>query len=235
MAAAHRGRGACLTRAIRQTVATPTEDVYQEFLKGLFRENPIFVQVLGMCPALAVTISAVNGLAMGASTLFVLAASSLMVSALRRWIPREVRIATYVVIIATFVTLIDYLLQGLVPAVHKDLGPFVALIVVNCIVLGRAEAFASKHAPRAALADALGMGAGFTLSLTTLGSVREILGNGTWFGAALFGPHFEPWVIMMLPPGGFLTLGLLLLFLNWLKERKARLLTQLDQMEKQRP
>lgn len=207
------------------------EDAYQELLKGLFRENPIFVQVLGMCPALAVTISAVNGLAMGASTLFVLSASSLLVSSLRHWIPREVRIATYVIIIATFVTLIDYLLQGLVPAVHKELGPFVALIVVNCIVLGRAEAFASKHTPRMALADAIGMGVGFTLSLTALGGVREILGGGTLFGFQLFGANFEPWVIMMLPPGGFLSLGLLLLFLNWFKERKARLITQLERLE----
>jgi electron transport complex protein RnfE len=211
------------------------DDTYQEFLKGLFRENPVFVQVLGMCPTLAVTISAVNGLAMGAATLFVLAASSLMVSALRRWVPREVRIATYVVIIATFVTLIDYLLQGLVPAVHKELGPFVALIVVNCLILGRAEAFGSKHSPRLALADALGMGAGFTLSLVALGSVREILGDGAWFGFKLFGPQFEPWVIMILPPGGFLSLGLLLLFLNWLKERKARLVTRLDRLEGELP
>lgn len=216
-------------------MATRKEDAYQELLKGLFRENPIFVQVLGMCPTLAVTISAINGLAMGASTLFVLAASSLMVSSLRRWIPQEVRIATYVVIIATFVTLIDYLLQGLVPAVHKELGAFVALIVVNCIILGRAEAFASRHSPRLALADAVGMGAGFTLSLVALGSVREILGEGAWFGIKLFSPHFEPWVIMILPPGGFLTLGLLLLFVNWIKERKAQLLTQMDRMEGGQP
>jgi Na+-translocating ferredoxin:NAD+ oxidoreductase subunit E len=207
------------------------EDAYQELLKGLFRENPIFVQVLGMCPTLAVTISAVNGLAMGGATLFVLVASSLMVSSLRHWIPREVRIATYVVIIATFVTLIDFSLQALVPAVHKELGAFVPLIVVNCVILGRAEAFASKHSPRLAVADALGMGAGFTLSLVALGSLREILGDGALFGLKLFGPQFEPWVIMILPPGGFLTLGLLLLFMNWLKERKARLLTQLDRLE----
>ncbi len=216
-------------------MANPTADAYQELLKGLFRENPIFVQVLGMCPTLAVTISAMNGLAMGLSTLFVLVASSLMVSMLRRWVPREVRIATYVVIIAAFVTVIDYLLQGLVPEVHKELGAFVALIVVNCIILGRAEAFASKHSPLLALADAVGMGAGFTLSLVALGSLREILGSGAWFGINLFGPHFEPWVIMVLPPGGFLTLGLLLLFLNWLKDRKARLAAHLDQLKGELP
>lgn len=211
-------------------MANPPEP-YQEALKGLFRENPVFVQVLGMCPALAVTNSAVNALAMGGATLFVLLASSLMVSALRHWIPREVRISTYVVIIATFVTLIDFSLQALVPVVHKELGAFVPLIVVNCLILGRQEAFASRQPIPLALLDALGMGLGFTLALLALGSVREILGAGALFGHDLFGPQFEPWVIMLLPPGGFLTLGLLLLLFSWLKERRARLLTHLDRLE----
>lgn len=216
-------------------MANAPPDAYQEMLKGLFRENPTFVQVLGMCPTLAVTNSAVNALAMGVATLFVLLASSLMVSALRQWIPREVRISTYVVIIATFVTGIDFGLQALVPVVHKELGAFVPLIVVNCIILGRQEAFAAKHPIPLAVADALGMGLGFTLSLLALGSVREILGVGALFGHDLFGPQFEPWVIMLLPPGGFLTLGLLLLLFSWLKERRARLLARLEQLEGEGP
>ena len=182
-----------------------------ELAKGFWRENPVFVQVLGMCPALAVTNSGVNGLAMGVATTFVLVLSSLVISVLRRAIPTQVRISTYVLIIATFVTVADFTLQALAPLVHRELGAFIALIVVNCLILGRAEAFASRNVPLRALADAAGMGAGFTLALVLLGASREVLGRGALFGFDLFGPRFEPWVVMVLPPGGFFMMGVLLL------------------------
>jgi electron transport complex protein RnfE len=207
------------------------EDIQQEFIKGLWRDNPVFVQVLGMCPMLAVTNSAVNALAMGGATFFVLVASSFLVASLKDWIPKQVRISTYVIIIATFVTVTDFSLHALVPGIHKELGAFIPLIVANCMILGRQEAFASRNSVRLAVVDALGMASGFFLALFALGSVREILGDGAFFGIALFGADFEPWVIMILPPGGFLTLGLILLFFNWLKERKDRLVDRLDQME----
>jgi electron transport complex protein RnfE len=195
---------------------------YEELVKGLWRENPIFVQVLGMCPALAVTNSAVNGLAMGGATLFVLLCSSLLISALRKAIPRQVRISTYIIVIATFVTVADFALQALAPAVHRELGAFIALIVVNCLILGRQEAFASRNTVRLAAADAAGMGTGFALALTALGALREVLGNGSLFGLALFGDSFQPWVIMILPPGGFLMLGMMLLVFAWVKELRAK-------------
>lgn len=196
-------------------------DVAVEFQKGLWRENPVLVQVLGMCPALAVTNTAINALAMGAATLFVLLGSSALVSLLRRHIPKQVRISTYIVVIATFVTVVDMLLQALVPDVHRELGAFIALIVVNCLILGRQEAFASKHGLVAALGDATGMGLGFTLALFALGAAREVLGNGSLFGVALFGPQFEPWVVMILPPGGFLMLGGILLLCSVFAARRA--------------
>ncbi len=195
---------------------------YEELVKGLWRENPIFVQVLGMCPALAVTNSAVNGLAMGGATLFVLLCSSVLISALRKAIPRQVRISTYIIVIATFVTVADFALQALAPAVHRELGAFIALIVVNCLILGRQEAFASRHTVRLAAADAAGMGTGFALALTALGALREVLGNGSLFGLALFGDSFQPWVIMILPPGGFQMLGMMLLVFAWVKGLRAK-------------
>ena len=207
------------------------EDAYQEFIKGLWRDNPVFVQVLGMCPMLAVTNSAINALAMGGATFFVLVASSFLVSSLKNWIPKQVRISTYIIIIATFVTVTDFTLEALVPTIHKELGAFIPLIVANCMILGRQEAFASRNTVKMAVIDALGMASGFMFALFSLGAVREILGEGALFGIALFGPHFEPWVIMILPPGGFLTLGLLLLFFNWVKERKEQLAAQLAEGE----
>ena len=207
------------------------EDLGQEFIKGLWRDNPVFVQVLGMCPMLAVTNSAINALAMGGATFFVLVASSFLVSSLQRWIPRQVRISTYIIIIATFVTVTDFTLEALVPTVHKELGAFIPLIVANCMILGRQEAFASRHSVKLAVIDALGMASGFLFALFALGSVREILGEGALFGVPLFGADFEPWVIMILPPGGFLTLGLLLLFFNWVQERKNRLAERLAEGE----
>ncbi len=195
---------------------------YEEFLKGIWRENPVFVQVLGMCPMLAVTNTAVNAIAMGGATTFVLLGSSFLISLLRRFVPKEVRISTYIVVIATFVTAADFLLQAIVPAVHKELGAFISLIVVNCLILGRQEAFASKHSVRFALADAAGMSVGFTIALFLLGASREVLGFGSLFGVPLFGSTFEPWVVMILPPGGFIMLGLLLLIGNAWKQRRLQ-------------
>jgi electron transport complex protein RnfE len=169
---------------------------------------------------------------MGAATTFVLVGSSLLVSSLRRWIPKQVRITTFIVVIATFVTVADFSLQALAPNVHKELGAFIALIVVNCLILGRQEAFASRHTPRAAVADALGMALGFSFALLMLGSIREVLGNGSLFGVSLFGENFEPWVIMILPPGGFLTLGLLLAIFAHAKERRERAGQTADAVER---
>jgi electron transport complex protein RnfE len=197
---------------------TPSAD----FLRGVWRENPVLIQLLGLCPALAVTNSVENALAMGLATFFVLLGSSFLVSLLKKWIPPEVRISTYILIIATFVTIADLSLQAIVPTVHKALGAFISLIVVNCMILGRQEAFASKRPVGRAILDAMGTGLGFLIAMVLMGGFREILGNGTFLGLSLFGPNFEPWVIMILPPGGFLTLGFLLLGLAWWERRKAR-------------
>ena len=207
---------------------------YEEFNKGIWRDNPVFVQVLGMCPMLAVTNSAINAVAMGGATLFVLVGSSFLVSIFKNLIPKQIRISCFIIIIATFVTIADYTLLALVPAVHKELGAFIPLIVANCMILGRQEAFASKSTPRLAVMDALGMSTGFMIALLSLGSIREIFGTGTLFGVELFGPAWEPWVIMILPPGGFLTLGLILLFFNWMTQRKAMFLEQVAEAEVER-
>ena len=200
--------------------AADTVTPAEELLKGIWRENPVLVQVLGLCPTLAVTNSVANALAMGVATLFVLVGSSFLVSALRRLIPNEVRISGYILIIATFVTVADMLLEATVPDIHKALGAFIALIVVNCIILGRQEAFSAKHGIGRSVLDAVGMGLGFTLILTMMGTIREVLGSGSFLGVPLFGPRFEPWVIMVLPPGGFLTLGWILLAMAWWRERR---------------
>jgi len=214
-------------------MATPTNKTtaYDEMIKGIWRENPVFVQVLGMCPMLAVTNSAVNAIAMGLATFFVLVGSSFLVSSMKSIIPKQVRISVYVIIIATFVTVADYTLLALFPAVHKELGAFIPLIVANCIILGRQEAFASKHTVKYAVMDAVGMAGGFMVALFALGSVREILGVGQLFGISLFGPNYEPWVIMILPPGGFITLGVLLLLFNWVGERKKQFMAQVAATE----
>lgn len=194
----------------------------EEFLKGLWRENPVFVAVLGMCPALAVTNSAINALAMGLATTFVLVSSSILVSLFRNVIPKQVRITAFIIIIATFVTVVDFLLAAITPVIHKELGAFIALIVVNCLILGRQEAFSSKNNVGLAMIDAVGMSAGFTFALLCIGVIREILGSGSLFNVSLFGDQFEPWIIMILPPGGFLVLGFLLLFFNWLTQYRSR-------------
>lgn len=192
------------------------------FLRGLWEENPVFVMLLGLCPALAVTNSAINAIGMGGATTFVLLGSSALVSLLRKLIPKQVRIASYIVIIATFVTIVDYAIHALSLELYNALGAFIQLIVVNCVILGRAESFASKHRLTKSLVNALGVGVGFTFALLCLGSVREILGSGTLFGFPLFGDSYQPWVVMILPPGGFFVTGAWLLLFSWLKERRQR-------------
>ncbi len=192
-----------------------------EFLKGLWRDNPVFVQVLGLCPALAVSNTAINALSMGLATTFVLLMSGLSVSLLRRFIPREARIVCYISIIASFVTTVDYLIQAISIELSRSLGAFIALIVVNCLILGRAEAFASKNRVGRAVLDGLGMGAGFTAALLAVGVVREILGSGTLFGITVFPDGYQTWTVMVLPSGGFFAMALWLLVLNRIRERQA--------------
>jgi Na+-translocating ferredoxin:NAD+ oxidoreductase subunit E len=192
-----------------------------EYIKGLWRENPVFVQVLGMCPTLAVSNTAMNGLAMGLATTFVLLMSNILIASLRNVIPKQVRIASYLLIIATFVTMTDYAIQAISVELSKALGAFIALIVVNCQILGRAEAFASKNTVWKSILDALGMGSGFIIALLCLGTVRELLGNGSIFGFPVFPDSFQEWVIMILPPGGFFTLAMWLMIFNARKQRKA--------------
>lgn len=194
--------------------------VWDEAVKGVWRENPVLIAALGLCPALAVTNSLVNGLVMGAASTFVLMGASLIVSMLRKIIPKPVRISIYIIIIATFVTIVDFALAAYMPDAHRELGAFISLIVVNCLILGRQEAFASRNNVGRSLADAFGMAVGFTIALAMIGGIREILGSGTLLGVPVFGVDpahpvpgelvFEPWIIMVLPPGGFLCLGVLI-------------------------
>lgn len=190
------------------------------FLNGVISENPTFVQLLGMCPTLAVTTSAINALGMGLSTTFVLIFSNLVISLLRKYIPSKIRIASYIVIIATFVTIIDLLLKAYIPSLSQALGLYIPLIVVNCIILARAESFASKNTPLPSMVDGLGMGLGFTLGLTTLGLVREILGSGSVFGINIFGASFKPALMFILPPGAFIALGIILAIINVISSKK---------------
>lgn len=197
-------------------VTTPTGDL----LRGIWRENPVLVQLLGLCPALAVTNTVANSLAMGLATFFVLLGSSVLVSSLKAWIPKQVRISAYILVIATFVTIADLVLAAVVPQIHKALGAFIALIVVNCMILGRQEAFASKRPVGRAVLDAVGTGTGFLVALVMIGGVRELLGYGALLGVPVLGPDFEPWIVMILPAGGFFTLGGLLLLFAWWEERR---------------
>jgi electron transport complex protein RnfE len=187
-----------------------TKSIGAEYLKGLWDENPVFRQLLGMCPTLAVTGTVITGLAMGLATTFVLIFSSLVVSSIKRLIPAQVRIASYIVVIASFVTIADQFLKAYFYPISKAMGPYVPLIVVNCIILGRQEAFASKNSVGRSFIDALGMSSGFILALLVLSTIREILGAGTFLGYQIMGAWFKPWTIMILPAGAFLTLGVLL-------------------------
>lgn len=189
------------------------------FFNGVLNENPTFRMVLGMCPTLALTTAAINGIGMGLATTFVLVGSNLVISLLKSFIPQKIRIPAFVVVIATFVTVVSMIMQAFLPELNKSLGIYIPLIVVNCIILARAEAFASRNPVHLSIIDGLGMGIGFTLALVLLGSIREILGAGTWFGIPFFPDGFSPAVIMILPPGGFITLGLVLGLLNKLTGR----------------
>lgn len=194
----------------------------KNFTNGLVKDNPTFVQLLGMCPTLAVTTSAINGIGMGLATTAVLISSNFAISLLRKVIPAQVRIPAFVVVISTFVTIIGLLMEAFVPDLFKALGLFIPLIVVNCIILARAEAFASKNGVVDSALDGAGMGLGFTMALVILGSVREVLGNGSIFGASILGTAYEPVIIMILPPGGFLALGLLLALYNSVQIKRAK-------------
>jgi len=192
---------------------------------GLFKENPVFFQMLGMCPTLAVTTSAENGMGMGLATTAVLVLANVAISMMRNIIPSKIRIPAFIVVIATFVTIVGMVMEGYVPALFSSLGLFIPLIVVNCVILGRAEAFAFKNGVMDSTLDGIGMGLGFTLALTVLGAVREVFGAGEIFGISLFGDKFEPALIMILPPGAFLALGLILAGINVYRARKAKNVT----------
>ena len=194
----------------------------KEFKKGLWEELPPFRLLLGLCPTLAVTTSAYNGVGMGVCVIFVLTLSNMLVSLFRNIIPKTVRIACFIVIAASLVVALELVMQAYTYPLYEALGIFVPLIVVNCIILGRAEAFAAKHNVVDSAADALGIGLGFTLALGFLGSIREVLGNGTWFGIDLFGPSFKPFTIMVQAPGAFICLGLILAGMNWMNALQAR-------------
>ncbi|MBI5406561.1 MAG: electron transport complex subunit E [Nitrospirae bacterium] len=202
-------------------------EVSGDFARGLWEEIPLFRLVLGTCPTLAVTTSATNGVGMGIATTFVLVASNIMISLLRKIIPDMIRIPAFIIVIASFVTIVDLMMAAFTPELHHALGIFIPLIVVNCIVLARAEAFASKNGPLRSTADGLGMGLGFTMVLILLGTLREILGNGTWFGIpaltgvmGLFNYEYQPMIVMVLPPGAFIGLGLFVALANKIEEKR---------------
>jgi electron transport complex protein RnfE len=193
----------------------------KELTKGIIKENPTFVIVLGMCPTLATSTSVNNALGMGAAATFVLVCSNIFISLIKNITPDKIRIPVYVVVIAAFVSIVDMVMAAFVPALHKSLGLFIPLIVVNCIILGRAEAFANKNNVLNSLADGIGMGLGFTLALTVVATFREILGNGTWAGMRIMPANYDPMLIAILAPGAFITLGLLMATINLLKEKRS--------------
>jgi electron transport complex protein RnfE len=186
----------------------------QIFMNGVVEENPILVLMLGLCPLLAVSGTAKDALGMGVATTFVLVCSNLLVSVIRKLIPPQIRVPIFIVIISSFVTIVDMTMHGFLPELYKNLGIFVPLIVVNCMILGRSEAFASKNNPVRALVDGLGMGIGFIVVITALGSLRELFGNGTVFEMSLFGENYQPALLFIMPPGGFLTIGFLMALKN---------------------
>lgn len=192
---------------------------FKEFTKGIIKQNPVLVGLLGMCPTLAVTGQAINGLGMGLATTFVLLCSNIMISLLKNVIPKQVKLPCYIVIIAGFVTLVEFLLHGFIPSLYDSLGTFLSLITVNCIILGRAEMFASKNKLIPSIMDALGMGIGFTLALFLMGSVREILGSGQWLGITL-SENITPMSVFVMPAGGFFVLGCIIALINKLANRK---------------
>jgi electron transport complex protein RnfE len=189
------------------------------FTNGILKENPLFVLVLGTCPALAVTTAAINGVGMGAATTFVLVSSNLLIALLKNLIPNKVRIVAFILIIASFVTIVDLVMKAFTPDLYKTLGIFIPLIVVNCIILGRAEAFAQKNTVMNSILDGLGMGIGFTLALTIMGGIREILGNGSIFDIRLVSQDSRTMLLFILPPGAFLTYGYLIAIMNGVKRK----------------
>lgn len=190
--------------------------------EGFWKNNAVFKQVLGMCPTLAVTTSAINGIAMGLASTAVLVCSNIAISLIRNFIPSKVRIPSFIVIIASFVTVIDLVMNAYLHEIHKVLGLFIPLIVVNCMILGRAESFASKNSPLKAVADGVGIGFGFTFALFLLGSIREIFGNGTILNISITPEQFQPAIAMILPPGAFIALGFILFFINYFEDKKGR-------------
>ncbi len=189
-------------------------NIKQNFIKGIVRENPVFVMLLGMCPTLGVTSSAFNGLGMGAATLFVLLMSNIVVSLVKTQIPDKVRIPAFIIIIASFVTIVEMILEAFLPSLYEQLGIFIPLIVVNCVILGRAEAFASKNNVTSSIIDALGMGIGFTIALTVLGITRELLGSGSIFEIKLVAENANTFILFILPPGAFIALAYLSALFN---------------------
>jgi len=194
----------------------------EDFLRGIWKENPVLVMLLGMCPTMAITNNVENSLAMGVTTAFVLILSSIVVSMIRKVVRHEVRVATFILIIATFVQLADILTEAVIPVAHKALGAFIPLIIGNCLLLGRQEAFSSRNTVWRSALDGTGMSIGFTIGLVCVGTVREVLGSGSWLGVRVMPQQFEPWVIMNLPPGGFFGFGLVLLGLAWWADRARR-------------
>lgn len=196
--------------------------LFKDFINGIWNENPIFRMVIGICSALAVTTAANNGIAMGMALTFVLTCSSILISILRNVIPAKVRIPCYIIVVATFTTVVDLFMKAYFPALYEVMGIFIPLIVVNCIVLARAEAFASKVGPIRATADALGMGLGYTWAITLISMIRELMGAGTLFGYQVMGDGFTPWIIAILPPGAFIVMGILVGLMNMITRKTAK-------------
>ncbi len=193
--------------------------IYTILKKGVLDENPILVLMIGLCPVLAVSTTAINSLGMGLATLFVLVCSNTIISSVKRFVPHQLRIPIFIIVISTFVTITDYIIWAYFPILHKSLGVFIPLIVVNCVILGRAEMFASRNSVFYSFIDGIGMGIGFTIVITLIGIIREILGFGRIFGSAKFLSH--PMMLMIFPPGGFLTIGFLMVILNWIKKSRS--------------
>lgn len=194
---------------------------WKEFVKGIYKENPVFRLMLGLCPVLAVSSTVNNAIGMFAAATFVLVCSNIVVASIRKFVPAKIRIPIFIIIIATFVTIVEMVMEGFFPALYESLGLFISLIVVNCIILGRSEAFASKNGVFISIIDGLGMGIGFGIAMILIATFREVLGNGTWLGIRLFGENFEPVLLMVLAPGAFLTIGFLIAFINWFENRRS--------------